>query len=103
MLHTLPPSMAAGRKSAETDTDSPTPAAARSQAHTLTPREASVLGMIMQGSTNRETGAALGISARTVEFHRANIMLKFGARNLADLMRMLLSSSTETWTGRTSF
>jgi hypothetical protein len=33
---------------------------------------------------------ALGISPRTVEFHRANVMQKLGARNTADLVRRLL-------------
>ena len=56
----------------------------------LTPREAAVLDLIMHGQTNREAGKTLGISSRTVEFHRANVMQKFGARNIADLMRMVL-------------
>jgi two-component system response regulator FixJ len=33
---------------------------------------------------------ALGISARTVEFHRAHVMDKLGARNMSDLMRLAL-------------
>jgi DNA-binding CsgD family transcriptional regulator len=56
----------------------------------LTTREAAVLALVMQGSTNRETARVLGISPRTVEFHRANIMQKFGARNVAELMRIVL-------------
>lgn len=57
----------------------------------LTPREAAVLDLIMQGATNKVAGDALGISRRTIEFHRANIMLKLSARNLADLMRIVYS------------
>lgn len=59
--------------------------------HTLTPRENAVLGLIMQGSTSRVAGGVLGISPRTIEFHRANIMLKLSAKNVADLMRIVLS------------
>lgn len=57
----------------------------------LTAREAAVLNLIMQGATSRSAGAALGISPRTVEFHRANIMQKLSAKNVADLIRIVLS------------
>lgn len=57
---------------------------------TLTPREVAVLKLITQGLTSREAGTVLDISPRTIEFHRANIMQKFSARNVADLMRMVL-------------
>lgn len=59
------------------------------QIHDLTPREAAVLALIVQGLTNKVAGDTLGISRRTIEFHRANIMLKLSAKNLADLMRMI--------------
>jgi DNA-binding CsgD family transcriptional regulator len=72
----------------------PGPTAVRTGA--LTSREASVLALIVQGSTNRETAKVLGISPRTVEFHRANIMQKTAAKNLADLMRLLFSGSIHT-------
>jgi DNA-binding CsgD family transcriptional regulator len=56
----------------------------------LTPREASVLALIVQGSTSKDAGVILGISPRTIEFHRANIMQKLSAKNVADLMRIVL-------------
>lgn len=56
----------------------------------LTPRESAVLNLIIQGATNRAASVELGISPRTVEFHRANIMLKLSAKNVADLMRIVL-------------
>lgn len=59
----------------------------------LTAREVTILSMIIGGATNRETATALGISPRTVEFHRANIMQKSAARNLAELMLMMLGGS----------
>ena len=62
----------------------------------LTSREASVLALMIQGSTNREAAKILGISPRTVEFHRANVMQKTAAKNLADLMRLIFSGTIHT-------
>jgi len=61
----------------------------------LTAREATILTLILGGATNREAAQSLGISPRTVEFHRANIMQKSGARNLAELMLMTLGGSIQ--------
>ena len=52
----------------------------------LSRREQEVLTHVLAGKTSRETGELIGLSARTVEFHRANIMAKLGAENLADLI-----------------
>lgn len=60
---------------------------------TLTPRERDVLGQIAHGASNKEAGRRLGISPRTVEVHRARIMEKLGARNAADLVRIVLSDA----------
>jgi FixJ family two-component response regulator len=57
----------------------------------LTPREREVLGQIAEGASNKEVGRRLGISPRTVEVHRARLMEKIGARNAADLVRIVLS------------
>ena len=57
----------------------------------LTPREREVLQLISNGQSNKEAGRLLGISPRTVEVHRARVMEKLGARNTADLMRIVLS------------
>jgi DNA-binding CsgD family transcriptional regulator len=56
--------------------------------HRLTPRERQVLVQITEGSSNKEGGHRLGISTRTFETHRAQIMRKLGARNAADLVRL---------------
>lgn len=58
----------------------------------LTPREREVLELISNGQSNKEAGRELGISPRTVEVHRARVMEKLGARNTADLMRIVLTS-----------
>jgi FixJ family two-component response regulator len=59
--------------------------------HLLTSREREVLGHVASGASNKEAGRRLGISPRTVEVHRARIMSKLGAKNAADLMRIVLS------------
>jgi two-component system, LuxR family, response regulator FixJ len=57
----------------------------------LTPREREVLKQIASGASNKEAGRQLGISPRTIEVHRARIMEKLGAKNAADLVRIVLS------------
>jgi FixJ family two-component response regulator len=57
----------------------------------LTPREREVLERIALGASNKEAGRQLGISPRTIEVHRARIMEKLGARNTADLVRIVYS------------
>ena len=58
----------------------------------LTPREREVLELITNGQSNKEAGRELGISPRTIEVHRARVMEKLGAKNTADLMRIVLTS-----------
>jgi len=58
----------------------------------LTPREREVLQLITDGQSNKEAGRQLGISPRTIEVHRARVMEKLGAKNTADLMRIVLTS-----------
>jgi FixJ family two-component response regulator len=57
----------------------------------LTPREREVLRLIAGGASNKEAGRELSISPRTVEVHRARVMEKLGARNAADLTRIVLT------------
>ena len=61
--------------------------------HLLTGRERDVLGLLAYGASNKEAGRRLGISPRTIEVHRARIMDKLGARNSADMMRIVLSNA----------
>ena len=57
----------------------------------LTRRERDVLTLIVGGASSKEAGRQLGISPRTVEFHRARIVEKFDAKNTADLIRIVMS------------
>jgi RNA polymerase sigma factor (sigma-70 family) len=56
----------------------------------LTPREREVLDLVVAGRHNREIAESLGISARTVEVHKARMMAKMQATCVPDLVRMFL-------------
>jgi len=57
----------------------------------LTERERMVLAFLVKGASSKEAARELGISPRTVDFHRANIIEKLGARNTSDVIRRVLS------------
>ena len=60
---------------------------ARERYAQLSEREREVLGLIVEGLTNKEIGRALTLSPRTVETHRANLFGKLQAPSLAQLIR----------------
>ena len=60
---------------------------AREHYSQLSEREREVLGLIVEGLTNKEIGRALGLSPRTVETHRANLFAKLQVDSLAHLIR----------------
>ena len=60
----------------------------------LTTREAQVLERIVAGRLNKQIADDLGISIKTVEAHRANIMEKLNANTVADLLKIALGSNT---------
>jgi len=55
----------------------------------LTPREREVMKMIVDGKANKVIAIDLGLSQRTIEVHRANVMEKLQARSLAELVRIV--------------
>jgi two-component system, LuxR family, response regulator FixJ len=57
---------------------------------TLSMRERQVLEALVEGKANKVMARDLGISPRTVEIYRANLMQKMGAMNLSQLVRMTL-------------
>lgn len=57
----------------------------------LTQREKQVLDGVVAGQSNKVIALALGISPRTVEIYRANVMTKMAAQSLSDLVRMVLT------------
>ena len=65
--------------------------AARLRLEALTPREREVMDHVVAGRHNREIAAALAISPRTVEVHKARMMDKLGVGSVAELVRLSLS------------
>lgn len=59
--------------------------------HALSGREREVLAALIQGKPNKVIAYDLGISARTVEVYRANVMTKMRVRSLSELVRLALS------------
>ena len=59
----------------------------------VTPREQDVLSLFLQGLPSKIIAEQLGISIRTVEFHRANILQKFNAKNATELAYMILTKA----------
>lgn len=57
----------------------------------ITRREAQVLGFIAKGLSNKEIGVQLGLSVRTVESHRENLIRKTGRSTVADLTRYAIT------------
>jgi len=60
----------------------------RSRYTTMTPREREILPLVASGLMNKQIASSLQLSEVTVKVHRAQIMQKLHARNLADLVRM---------------
>jgi FixJ family two-component response regulator len=54
----------------------------------LTEREREVMILVVSGMLNKRVGHRLGVTEKTVKFHRGNVMHKMRARSLADLVRM---------------
>jgi DNA-binding NarL/FixJ family response regulator len=65
----------------------------------ITPRESEIIRLVAEGKTNKEIAAQLGITVRTVETHRANIMLKLGIHSLAELIHYAMRHGIATVQG----
>ena len=67
---------------------------ARERLAQLTPRERQVVEFIVDGEPNKRIAYHLGLSEKTIEFHRANIMKKLEAKSLADLVRKAMAGDS---------
>jgi two-component system response regulator FixJ len=70
--------------------DDPERAQAAAVLEGLSPREVDVLRGLIGGGSNKTIAIDLGISPRTVEIYRANLMLKTGVGSLAELVRLTM-------------
>jgi two-component system response regulator FixJ len=61
----------------------------------LTPREREVLDLVAEGMSNKAIANSLGVSAKTVEVHRAKVMEKMQAHSVADLVKMAMQNQAE--------
>lgn len=61
----------------------------------LTPREKQVLELVVQGKLNKQIAADLHLSQKTVEAHRANLMSKMQATNVADLVKQAMGANID--------
>lgn len=69
--------------------------AIRRRADTLTPREQQVMAYVLRSMANKIIAAELGISIKTVELHRANLMAKMQATSPTELVRLALIAGLE--------
>lgn len=60
----------------------------------LTPREREVMDLVVEGMSNKAVANSLGLSAKTVEVHRAKVMEKMNARSVSDLVRMSMLNNS---------
>lgn len=72
-----------------------TTAALQSRFTRLTAREREVLELVVSGAANKDVASALGLSPKTVEVHRANVMRKTQAGSLAELVRLYVAARGE--------
>lgn len=61
------------------------------RSESLTTREREVMALVVDGRANKVIAIDLGLSERTVEIHRSNVMEKMGARSVAHLVKMHLT------------
>ena len=62
-------------------------------AQTLSPREREIVQLLAEGKSNKEVARALGITVKTAETHRSNIMRKMQFASLSDLIRYAIRNN----------
>jgi two-component system response regulator FixJ len=77
-------------QTAQSDVDAADVAELQSRFNTLSTRQRQVMELAAAGLSNKEIGSQLKISPKTVENHRAWVMERIGARNIAELVRIAI-------------
>ena len=72
---------------------SPDPGSARTGASALTDRQREIVQLVAKGLTAKEIASVLGLSVRTIEFHKYRAMETLGAANVAELVRIALENA----------
>jgi DNA-binding NarL/FixJ family response regulator len=72
---------------------SPDGAPGTDPAQTLSPREREIVQLLAEGKSNKEVARALGITVKTAETHRGNIMRKMQFASLSDLIRYAIRNN----------
>jgi RNA polymerase sigma factor (sigma-70 family) len=70
-------------------------AAFKARLDRLTPREQEVLELLLAGRGNKEIALQLGLSRKTVDIHRAHVMMKLGVDSLLDIAKLQYSADAE--------
>lgn len=85
------------QKAIESDAEQRQKSSQRSQLKglfdSLTPREREVLDRVVEGMSNKAIANALGLSSKTVEVHRGNMMMKMHASSVSDLVKMAMKNN----------
>lgn len=65
----------------------------KSKTNTLTPKQEQILKLLVEGMTNVEITQKLNLSSKTVDAHRANLMMRLNIRDLAGLVKFAIRNS----------
>ena len=76
--------------------DEQTKADALARVNRLTPRERELMGLLAAGQTSKQIAAALGVSVKTVDNHRAHLLSKLQASNVAELAAIAVRAGLAT-------
>jgi FixJ family two-component response regulator len=80
---------------AAADAAPPPPIEVQARLAALSPRERQVLDFVVSGLANKQIAGRIGLSIKTVELHRGNLMRKMRAGSLAELVRLALRAGIE--------